>query len=362
METQKYPRIVVVLAVGAAFTIAMAGIQAVAELVGPAFLALVLTITVHPLRRRLRATGMPDWLASTLMVLVAYFVLIALALALVVSVARTATLVPEYSAEIRSTINDFTSQLSGLGIGEEQIDAIADAFDLGSLLSAAGEILSSALGIVSGLVFILTLLLFLAFDTTRTNQVMESIHARRPYFIDAMRSFALGTRNYMAVSAGFGLIVAIIDVGALWLLGIPAAFVWGVLAFVTNFIPNIGFVIGVIPPALIGLLEGGPGLMLVVIAVYSVINFLIQSVIQPRVVGDRVGLSATITFLSLVFWAWAIGPLGALLAVPLTLLVRATLVEADPDARWVLPLIASKPEEKAVAPETPPAPETPAQA
>ena len=75
-------------------------------------------------------------------------------------------------------------------------------------------------------------------------------------------------------------------------MGVPGAFVWAVLAFVTNFIPNIGFIIGVIPPALIALLDGGPALMVAVIVVYSVINFVIQSVIQPRVVGDAVGLSA----------------------------------------------------------------------
>ena len=113
-------------------------------------------------------------------------------------------------------------------------------------------------------------------------------------------------------------------------MGVPGAFVWAVLAFVTNFIPNIGFVIGVIPPALIALLDGGPGLMIAVIVIYSVINFLIQSVIQPRVVGDAVGLTALFTFMSLVFWTWVIGPLGALLAVPLTLLARALLIEANP--------------------------------
>jgi len=125
---------------------------------------------------------------------------------------------------------------------------------------------------------------------------------------------------------------------------VPGAFIWGVLSFVTNFIPNIGFVIGVIPPAIIALLDGGPGLMIAVIVVYVVINFVIQTVIQPRIVGDAVGLSATLTFLSLVFWSWAIGPLGALLAVPLSLLLKSLLVEADPEARWLLPLIAGKPE------------------
>ena len=80
------------------------------------------------------------------------------------------------------------------------------------------------------------------------------------------------------------------------------------MAFLTNYIPNIGFVIGLIPPAILGLLEGGPGMMFAVIAVYCALNIVIQSVIQPKVVGDAVGLSTTLTFISLVFWAWVLGP------------------------------------------------------
>ena len=117
----------------------------------------------------------------------------------------------------------------------------------------------------------------------------------------------------------------------------PGAFVWGVLAFVTNFIPNIGFVIGVIPPAVIGLLEGGPGLMLAVIVLYCVVNVVIQSIIQPRYVGNAVGLSTTLTFLSLVFWTWMLGPLGALLAVPMSLLLQGDPGRGGPGRRagWI---------------------------
>ena len=98
---------------------------------------------------------------------------------------------------------------------------------------------------------------------------------------------------------------------------------------------------------MLALLEGGPGLMLLVIALYCVVNFVIQSIIQPKIVGDAVGLSGTVTMFSLVFWATVLGALGALLAIPLTLLVKALLVEADPHARWLLPLLAGKPAQPA---------------
>ena len=88
------------------------------------------------------------------------------------------------------------------------------------------------------------------------------------------------------------------------------------------------------PPALLGLLTGGPSLMIIVIIVYCGLNFVVQSIIQPRFIGDAVGLSITVTFVALVFWAWLLGPLGAILAIPLTLLAESVLVDVDRRARW----------------------------
>ena len=154
--------------------------------------------------------------------------------------------------------------------------------------------------------------------------------------------FADGTRTYLVVSTVFGLIVAVLDTIGLALLGVPAPVLWGLLAFITNYIPNIGFVIGLIPPAVLALLAGGPGLCISVIALYCVLNVVIQTVIQPRIVGDAVGLSTSLTFVSLVFWAWVLGALGALLAIPLSLLAKALLVDVDPSTRWLSPLLANR--------------------
>jgi AI-2 transport protein TqsA len=127
---------------------------------------------------------------------------------------------------------------------------------------------------------------------------------------------------------------------ALYWLDVPLPWLWELLSFITNYIPNIGFVLGLIPPALLALLQGGVRRAVLVIVAYSVINVMIQSLLQPKFVGDAVGLSVTLTFLPLVFWSFVIGPLGALLAVPLSLFIKARLVDADPDSRWLDPLIA----------------------
>jgi predicted PurR-regulated permease PerM len=98
-----------------------------------------------------------------------------------------------------------------------------------------------------------------------------------------------------------------------------------------------------VPPAALGLLIGGPGLMLLIIVVYIVLNFIIQSVIQPKFVGDAVGLSVSLTFLSLIFWVFVLGPAGAFLAVPLSLLAKALLVDVDSDSDWLRPLLSGEP-------------------
>ena len=134
---------------------------------------------------------------------------------------------------------------------------------------------------------------------------------------------------------------------------------WALLAFITNYVPNIGFIIGLIPPALLGLVVGGPSKMIEVIVLYCVLNLIIQSVIQPKVVGDAVGLTTTMSFLSLIVWAYLLGPLGAILAIPASLLFKAVLLDVDPDARWLQlffgdePVFIKKPKPGSRRPATP---------
>jgi AI-2 transport protein TqsA len=340
-------RTVTLLVGAAAIVIVVAGLRSAAGIVGPVMLALALTIVFHPLRVLLERR-LPVWAASVAVLICAYTLILGLTLALVVSVGRLGVLVPEYAPQIHDLTDQIGEWLSARGVGTDQVDAVAGALDVGQLVDVATSLLSSVLSVLSNLFFILTVLLFLAFDSAQVDRLAAGVRQHRPHLVHAMSSFARGTRSYLGVSAVFGLIVAVIDTGLLWALGIPGAFVWGVLAFVTNFIPNIGFVIGVIPPAVIGLLDGGLGLMLAVLVVYSLVNVVIQSVIQPRYVGHAVGLSTTLTFLSLVFWAWVLGPLGALLAVPMSLFFKAVLVEADPRARWMDPLISGRPPDETV--------------
>lgn len=338
------PRGVLVLLGGATTVITVAGIQAFSSVIAPVLLALMLTIAVHPVTEQLRRRGAPGWLAGLAGLVAVYLIVLGIAGAIAVSVARLAMLLPGYAEQFDELVTDMQHLLAQVGVDQEQVDAAVSSIDLGRLASLLQNLVASMSGALSGLIFLVTVLLFMGMDAGKFSDRLTEVTTPRSSIVEALRGFAQGTRRYLVVTTVFGLIVAVIDTVALWWLAVPLPITWGLLSFITNYIPNIGFVIGVIPPALLGLLEGGPSLMLQVIVAYSVINVIIQSVIQPKVIGDSVGLSTTMTFLSLVFWAWVLGPLGALLAVPLSLLAKGLLVDIDPNTRWLSPLLSGNPE------------------
>lgn len=340
------PRPILVILGLAGVFIVVAGLRSLSDIVGPAFLALVLTVAAAPLRPWAARRGLPRWVGSVLAILVIYAVLVGLTVALLISGARFATLLPTYQKEFQDTLQSGLDWLTSLGVDSAQIEEFTGALDLGQFVDALTGLASGLLGLLSSLFFVVTLVLFMVIDGSGFTAKLQQLPQERRHLADALADFARGTRTYLVVSTVFGLIVAVIDTVALLWIGVPVAVLWGLLAFITNYIPNVGFVVGVIPPAVIGLLEGGVGMMVTVIVVYSVINLIIQSVIHPRVVGEAVGLSPTITMLSLVFWAFALGAVGALMAVPLSLLAKAVLVDADPRAAWVSPLLSGNERDK----------------
>jgi AI-2 transport protein TqsA len=346
------PRGLVLLLGAAAAVVAVAGIRATAWLIGPALLALMIVIAAHPVQRWLRQRGWPGWVATLALILVIYAGLLALVVVLLVSVGQLATVLPQYTAQFNALVASVEKALAGLGIGPAQIQAATSSASLSSVIGAVGGVLSSLGGVLAVIVLILALLLFFIADAATFGRRLDSIATERPDAVRALAGFASGTRSYLVVTTVFGFIVAVLDGIALEIMGVPLAILWAILAFITNYIPNIGFIFGLVPPALLALLTGGWPLLVAVVVVYCVLNLVIQSLIQPRFIGNSVGLSATVTFVALLFWAWVLGPLGALLAIPLTLLVKALLVDVDPQARWADALLRSNAEDPPARAET----------
>lgn len=335
------PRAFVVLVGAAAATIVAAGLQATAWLIGPAFLALVIVIVAIPADRWMRRIGVPGWLSTAVLVLLVYGIVLVLTGVLLVSASRLATILPQYVSSANNLVTAGSGALRELGVGPEQLRTIAGALDLRRIIALVGGLLAGLAGLATNVVFLLSLLLFLCVESSSAGSRIAVVGRDHPQVAEALGRFTAGTRRFLVVTTLFGLGLAVLDTIALALLGIPLAVLWGLLSFITNYIPYIGFFLGVLPPAILALLGGGWQLMLIVIAIYTVLNFVVTSLIQPHFIGGSVDLSVTVTFVGLVFWAWLIGPIGAVLAIPLTLLAKALLVDADPRAGWANALLAS---------------------
>ncbi|WP_341995740.1 AI-2E family transporter [Microbacterium sp. LWH7-1.2] len=324
-----------VLLVLAATVVVLAGVYFARSLIGPLALAIVLVVICEPVRRPLERRGWPRWTGTTAVILLAYLILAVMGVLLWVAGVQFAGLVSDYLDQLRGSLDDFLAWLQSVGLDQEATDAAASVLDPQALLRLVGSIGGTVIGVVTALFFVVSYIIFTAADAARYREAERVFGAARRPALARIGRLNTGVRRYYVVNASFGAIVAIIDGLALWALGVPAPIVWAVLAFVTNFIPNIGFVLGLIPPAVLAFVVGGWPLFLAVIAIYCVVNVVLQVLVQPKFVSDAVDLSLTLSFFSVVFWTFVIGPLGAILSIPLTLFVRTLVLEGDPGSLWL---------------------------
>lgn len=317
-------------------------VQAAKDVVAPVFLGLNLLIVVYPLQRWLEH-HVPRVVAATVSLVVVVGIILGFFLLAGWSVNQLVIELPRHNAEFLSLWGDAQSWLNGLGIGTSVIQQGLNGLSAGSTLSLLTPLLSNTSATCGAVATLILAVFFLTLDSVSLPGRLGMIAGSRPHITTALRSFAVGVRRYWLVTTVFGLIIAALDVVALTIIGVPLVWAWGVLAFLTNYIPNIGFVIGLVPPALLALLDGSWWAALAVVIAYSVLNFVIQSIIQPKFTGESVGVTPAMSFLSLMFWYWVLGWIGALVALPATLLIKAMLVDADPRARWVNAFISSSP-------------------
>ena len=325
-------RIMVVIAL---FGATLFCVHSVAEVFTPLFLALTLVLAVRPVARSLRAHHVPGWLAAT----ITFLVLLVLFGGMVSLVVWAFTPVPQtlinYSSNFEQTMNAALAALASWGIRTADLTVFVNQLNFNSVISWAWSVLDSLRSVGGLLAIVIIALLFITVDTTVLNKRSEVMRREHGHIAQALAGFEQRVRHYWIISTFFGFIVAVIDVFALGLLGVPLPLTWGMWAFITNYIPNIGFVIGVIPPMVMGLVDSGWQTMMWVMVLYTVINVVIQTLIQPKFTGDVVGLSPSVTFISLVLWTSVVGWLGSILAVPLTLFFKALLVDSDPRTQWL---------------------------
>ncbi|WP_282004254.1 AI-2E family transporter [Propioniciclava sinopodophylli] len=352
------PSIAIILLTVTAGIVVLFGMRQYADILGPLLLTVNLFIAAYPVYTWLVSLKVPRLLAQVVLALTVFAILALFAYALTWSITALVQELPRYQPQFWKLYHEVVALMAQFGISEQQVVDQVKGVNPSSLAGLLSSALGSVTNVVSLLAVIVVMVFMMAFDSETFGDRNHLLRRHQPRVWHSIADFIAGVRRYWVVTSIFGLIVAVIDVIALEFLGVPLAMVWGILSFITNYIPNVGFVIGLVPPAIMALLANDPLTALLVVIIYSVANFVIQSIIQPKFNGDAVGVTALVSFLSLLLWSSVLGALGALLALPMTLLAKAVLVDHDPQMRWVNAFISNEPASADPVPE-PAQPELP---
>lgn len=341
------------LLMAAAFMIVVAGMRAAEAILVPflvsGFLAIISASPVFWLKQK----GLPAPLAACLVVLGVLGTGFVFILIIGSSLDDFSSAIPRYQARLKQEIAPIAQWIQGLGFQLNE-DILLKSIDPGASMRLVAKMLSGVGGILTNSFLILLTVIFILFEASSFPQKVRAALGDPKDALPQFQPIIDAVNNYLAiktlVSLGTGVIVAI------WvaILEIDFPVIWGLLAFLLNYIPNLGSIIAAVPPVLLGYIQFGIGRALLVASGFFVVNIVFGNVLEPKLMGRKLGLSTLVVFLSLIFWGWVWGPVGMLLSVPMTMVVKFAL-ESSPTTRWISILLDS---ETSAYPPTPTSGET----
>jgi predicted PurR-regulated permease PerM len=312
----------------AAAVILIAGLRAAHDLVVPFMLALFLAIIAAPAVTWLHGKKCPSSVAILVVVFLMLGVLLVVALVLGGSVNSFVAAVPQYQARIDGLVGSMTGFLERFDVPVENSDLL-EIFNPGSIMGWIGRGLKGLASLVSNAFMISLIVVFMLLEGVWIPTKVRVAFGEGSQTVQQLSHAATQIQRYLAIktliSLATGTLVAVLTA----IIGLDFALVWGLLAFLLNFIPTIGSLIAAVPAVLMALVQLGPGSALAVGIGYLVVNTLFGNIIEPNVMGRTLGLSTLVVFLSLVFWGWVLGPIGMLLSVPLTMIIKIILESSE---------------------------------
>lgn len=324
----------------ASFVILIAGMRAAQSLLVPfllaAFIAIVCAGPMHWLQKR----KVPVGLAVFLVILAVIGCGLTVLLLVGTSVNDFTGALPDYQKSLREQTLALVAWLGGLGL-KISPTLITDYFDPGKALQLAGNTLARTSGVLANAFMILLTVIFILLEAAGLPGKLRAGLDNAETSLQSFERFNTGVQQYLAIKTLVSIATGVLISLWLFLLGLDYPLLWGLVAFLMNYVPNIGSIIAAIPAVLLAVVQLGPIPSLIVAGGYLVVNLLMGNVIEPRLMGRKLGLSTLIVFLSLVFWGWVLGPVGMLLSVPLTMIVKIALEQRE-DTRWLALLLGSE--------------------
>lgn len=316
------------LRTAAALVLVVAGLKAGASFLLPLLIAAFLAMATWPIVKLLKR-WLPDALAIVLSFVTVVFGLAFLSVMMGGSIANFTASLPQYEERFNELGRDAGEWLRGLGVDipeDKELDLGPEPEDLLRMISSFLQSLVSAL---SNAAVVLLLMIFMLFEANGLPDKMRRVLKNPEEDLAQAERITDSVTGYLSVKTGMSLVTGILWGIFLGILGVDFPVLWGLVAFLFNYIPNIGSVIAAIPPIMLALLQGGPSLALGVVAGNIGINQVMGNVIEPRLMGRRLGLATLVVFISLLFWSWIFGPIGMILSVPLTMVVKIALEQTE---------------------------------
>ncbi|HEX5577915.1 MAG TPA: AI-2E family transporter [Gemmatimonadaceae bacterium] len=332
------PPLTQILVAAAGAIAVLAGMRAAAPILGPIFIALVITIAWSPASQWLRRRGWRPSIAALTGIVLGIAVMALFGGLVWASLIQLQDKLPGYAPRIAAIQDLIRAKLSDLPFDTRGVfssEVVQPAAIVGYGLTTIRRISETA----GTIVLLMLLMAFMMLEAMRfPAKLRAALRARREGEGVRFTQFGESIRSYVTINAIFGAIAAVINTILLLALGVDFAILWGVLSFLLSFLPNIGFIIAMVPPAAMALVEYGFTRSIIVVVAYVIINFIVDNGIKPRFVGAQVNLSPLVVVLSLVFWGWLLGPMGALVAVPLSIAAKFFLESFD-ESRWIAQLM-----------------------
>jgi predicted PurR-regulated permease PerM len=309
-----------VIQLAAYLVIIAAGIKAAAPVLNVVFLALLIGTSIVPLLLWLIRKGVPKSVSLLITILLLIFIIGLIGSVISVAAIGLAEKMPEYQERLIAMKDGIGSFMVGWGIDISDILSRQE-FETEKIVNFAKEFISGIVSTFSNFALILMLIIFLLIDTADLHYKIFKGEKKISTGLAKRMELRDEIRKYNSISAFTGAITAFGNLILLLIMGLDFALLWSFLSFLFSFIPSVGFILSVIPPAFIALVEMGPTAAIIVIIGFVLINGIVENVIRPRFMGKELQISLTTIFLSLIFWAWLLGPIGAILAIPLTIAV-----------------------------------------
>ena len=324
----------------AAFIIIIAGLKAASQIVVPFMLSVFVAIVCAPIMASLRRRKVPTWLSILAVVMLILLVISTIAVLVGASLENFSGQLPNYRKRFEDETEKVLQLFSHFGI-QIPYDKVKGYIDPSSIMQMVANTLKGLGNALTNFILVVMIVIFILFEAVELPKKLSLALNDATSSLQRFESFIQSVNRYLVIKTILSVVTGAVITIWLWVLGVDFPLLWGVCAFLLNYIPNIGSIIAAVPAVMLAFVQLGSLSALLTGAGFLVVNLVIGNWVEPRYMGKGLGLSTLVVFLSLVLWGWVFGPVGMLLSIPLTIMMKLAF-EANPKMQWLAIMLDSE--------------------